>query len=182
VKSNTLLLAACVLGLPLAGCKSGSEVAMDAALGDVPVAFDAAQPDAAPDESAADMPGVDQAAGETSTEAGCSGWTTLQHLSPAELADLLATSNPIVINVHVPYAGDIPGTDTAIPYSNVDAIEAYLQYDRCADVVLVCLSGGMSQSAGNELIKRRYLRVRDLSGGMQGWQAAGHPLLKDGGV
>jgi rhodanese-related sulfurtransferase len=39
----------------------------------------------------------------------------------------------------------------------------------------------MSQSAGNELVKRGYLRVRDLNGGMQAWQAAGYPLLKDGG-
>jgi hypothetical protein len=36
-----------------------------------------------------------------------------------------------------------------------------------ADVVLICLSGGMNQSAGNELIKRGYLRVRDLDVGMQ---------------
>ena len=77
--------------------------------------------------------------------------------------------------------GDIPGTDTSIHYDNVDAIDAYLNHDHCADVVLVCLSGGMSQSAGNELIKRGYLRVRDLNGGMQAWQAAGYPLLKDGG-
>lgn len=137
--------------------------------------------DLAADLPAADGPGADRSASETSSDAGCSGWTTLKRLSPAEVADLIATSNPIVINVHYPYAGDIPGTDTSIHYDNVDAIEAYLNHDHCADVLLVCLSGGMSQSAGNELIKRGYLRVRDLDGGMQAWQAAGYPLLKDGG-
>jgi rhodanese-related sulfurtransferase len=115
-------------------------------------------------------------------DAGCNGWTTLKRLSPAELASLMATSDPIVINVHVPYEGDIPGTDTAIPFSQVDAVEAYLHEDHCADVVLLCMSGGMSQSAGNELIKRGYLRIRDLAGGMLAWQAAGYPLLKDGGT
>ena len=137
-------------------------------------------------EFSSETPRVDAARadgpiGETRTDAGCSGWTSLKRLTPAEVADLLATSDPIVINVHVPYAGDIPGTDTSIPYNNVDAIETYLNHDHCADVVLVCLSGGMSQSAGNELVKRGYLRVRDLNGGMQAWEAAGYTLLKDGG-
>jgi rhodanese-related sulfurtransferase len=115
-------------------------------------------------------------------DAGCNGWTTLKHLPPAELAALMATSDPIVINVHVPYEGNIPGTDTSIPFSQVDAIEAYLHYDHCADVVLVCMGGSMSQSAGNELVKRGYLRMRDLAGGMAAWQAAGYPLLMDGGT
>ena len=132
-----------------------------------------------------DAPGADGPRGEASSEAGCSGWTTLKRLSPAEVADLLATSDPIVINVHTPYAGDIPGTDTSIPYSNAtgtaDAFESYLNHDHCADVILICLSGGMSQSAGNELVKRGYLRVRDLKDGMQAWEAAGYTLLKDGG-
>jgi rhodanese-related sulfurtransferase len=123
---------------------------------------------------------IDSATG--AAEAGCSGWTTLKRLPPAELAALLSTSDPIVINVHVPYEGDIPGTDTSIPFNQVDAIEEYLKHDHCADVVLVCLSGSMSQSAGNELVKRGYLRVRDLAGGMSAWQAAGYPLLKDGGI
>jgi rhodanese-related sulfurtransferase len=115
-------------------------------------------------------------------EPGCTGWTTLKHLSPAELAALMATNAPIVINVHVPYEGDIPGTDTAIPFDQVDAIEAYLHDDHCADVVLVCMGGSMSLSAGSELIRRGYLRVRDLAGGMLAWQAAGYPLVKDGGT
>ena len=135
-----------------------------------------------------DAPALDAAlvAIDTATsgavDAGCIGWTTLKRLPPAELAALMATSDPIVINVHVPYEGDIPGTDTSIPFNQVDAIEAYLHYDHCADVVLVCMGGSMSQSAGNELVKRGYLRVRDLAGGMMAWQAAGYPLLKDGGI
>jgi rhodanese-related sulfurtransferase len=203
VKANTLVLAACVLYLPLAGCKSSSQTATDGETGDAAAIPDAAQPDAvlpevAPDgiatiadvaPSPADEPALtdvrwlDTASdGSDQDNAGCSGWTTLERLSPAEVADLIATSNPIVINVHVPYAGDIPGTDVSIPYSNVDAINAYLNGDLCADVLLVCLGGGMSKSAGDELVKRGYLRVHDLNGGMQAWQAAGYPLLKDGGL
>lgn len=115
-------------------------------------------------------------------DGGCTGWTTLQRISPAAAVELMGAIDPIVINVHVPYEGDIPGTDTSIPYNDVDAIDAYLRHDHCAEILLVCKSGGMSKSAGDQLIKRGYLRVRDLAGGMMAWEAAGYPLLKDGGT
>jgi len=134
--------------------------------------------DTAADASVPDARNADGSSGE----AGCSGWTTLKHLSPAEVAALIATSDPIVINVHTPYAGDIPGTDTSIPFDHVNDIDTYLHGDKCANVVLICWSGGMSQSAGNALINLGYLRVRDLDGGMNAWQKAGYPLLMDGGI
>ena len=198
VKATILLLAASVLCLPSAGCKSSDEKAQDADVGETSAAPDVAQTDAAVDEiatiadvapSPADKPALTDASwldtasdGSDQDNASCTGWTALKRLSPAEVSALIATSNPIVINVHIPYAGDIPGTDTSIPYSNVDAIDSYLNGDLCADVVLICLGGGMSKSAGDELVKRGYLRVRDLNGGMQAWQSAGYPLLKDGGL
>jgi len=138
--------------------------------------------DAPADGSRGEAPAADRPSMDGSGDADCTGWSTLQRLSPAEVSDLIATANPIVINVHIPYAGDIPGTDVDIPYNTVDAIESYLNHDHCADLLLVCLSGGMSQSAGNELIKRGYQRVRDLNGGMSAWQNAGYTLLKDGGT
>ena len=103
-------------------------------------------------------------------------------LSPAEVADLIATSDPIVINVHTPYEGDIPGTDTSIPYNHVQDIDSYLHGDKCANVILICLGGSMSQAAGNDLIKLGYRRIRDLDGGMRAWEQAGYPLLRDGGI
>ena len=180
-----------VLGLALSfclvGCKSGSSPATDAALRDDSAAFEVLPaerpgPDGLPTEVLpAERPGPDGLATEAA-ESGCSGWTALKRLTPAEAKQLVDNSNPIVINVHVPYEGDIPGTDVDIPYNNVDAIEAYLKHDHCADLLLVCKSGGMSLTAGNELIRRGYLRVRDVDGGMLAWVAAGYTLLKDGGV
>ena len=200
-------MAACVLFLALPSCKSDPAATTDLdAASDAPwqpevpsqdattsLPADAAAVKVSGKDGASDLapPAMDMNAMDTSvdlpgrdtlSDASCSGWSALKRLSPAEAADLLATSDPIVINVHIPYAGDIPGTDTSIPYNQVDAIETYLKHDPCADVLLVCLSGGMSQTAGNELVKRGYLRVRDLSGGMQAWQSAGYPLLKDGGT
>jgi phage shock protein E len=109
--------------------------------------------------------------------AGCSGWSTLQRLSPQALHDLLGTLDPFLINVHCPYAGELPGTDTTIYFTSVDAIEAFVGYDHCADIVLTCLGGPMSQQAGSTLVSRGYQRVRDLQGGMTAWQAAGYQLV-----
>lgn len=133
-------------------------------------------------DTAADTRAADGAPDVAAADAGCTGWTTLARISPAAAVDLMAAIDPIVINVHVPYEGDIPGTDTSIPYDDVDALDTYLRQDHCAEILLVCKSGGMSKSAGDQLIKRGYLRVRDLAGGMQAWTAAGYPLLKDGGT
>jgi rhodanese-related sulfurtransferase len=143
-----------------------------------------AVPDLPPakDTSATEVSRSDAGVGDAGHDAGCEGWTSLKRLSPAEVSNLIATTDPVIINVHVPYEGDIPGTDTSIPSNDVAAIEAYLKYDHCADVVLYCLGGNTSPSVGNALIKLGYLRVRDLEGGMKAWQAAGYPLLKDGGT
>jgi phage shock protein E len=159
--------------------------ALEAAPADVPPDGSPAdtKPDGTTDGPVADGTTADTAdAAASGGEAGCTGWSTLVRVSPAELADLMSKTDPIVINVHIPYEGDIPGTDTSIPYNDVAAIDAYLHGDHCAEVVLICKSGGMSKSAGDELVKRGYLRVRDLAGGFVAWQAAGYPLLKDGGI
>jgi rhodanese-related sulfurtransferase len=154
--------------LMVAGCGGGAKDSPDSASSDLPVSPDAGNP-------------AEVGGNPAASEVGCEGWSTLKRLSPAEVAELIGNASPIVINVHYPYEGDIPGTDATIPYDDVKAIEDYLKYDRCADVLLVCKSGSMSENAGNALIKRGYLRIRDLKGGMIAWQAAGYPLLKDGG-
>ncbi|HEY5956324.1 MAG TPA: rhodanese-like domain-containing protein [Polyangiaceae bacterium] len=112
----------------------------------------------------------------TSGTFACSGWSALERLTPVEFHDVLETSDPILINVHTPYEGELPGTDASIPYTDVDSIEQFVQRDHCADILLTCLGGGMSVSAGNALVQRGYLRVRDLQGGMNAWKAAGYPL------
>ena len=171
-----------VADVSLADSSSGPEIPAADRLATETAGAEPPGPEVPLDGSRPDSPAPDAPASDLASEASCTGWTTLVRLSPADAANLIASAASIVINVHIPYEGDIPGTDTSIPYNNVDAIETYLGHDHCADLLLVCKSGGMSQSAGNELIKRGYLRVRDLNGGMVAWQAAGYPLLLDGGT
>ena len=161
--------------------RSADQSPADGPAGEMPTG-DRPAADGRADGRGADQLSTDGADRDATADAGCAGWTTLERLEPADAKALIETSDPIVINVHYPYEGDIPGTDETIPFDDVDAIEAYLGHDHCADLLLVCKSGGMSVSAGNELIKRGYLRVRHLEGGMVAWVAAGYALLKDGGL
>ena len=126
------------------------------------------------DATAGDAPG--DAQGDVGPCDGAATWTSLQRLAPADLHTLLQTDPAKIIDVHTPYAGALPGTAAHLVYTDVDAIEAFLGHDRCAEVVLTCLGGPMSKSAGDALVARGYLRVRDLLGGMSAWSTAGYPL------
>jgi rhodanese-related sulfurtransferase len=180
------------------GATMDALISADAGTAEVAARDEGGVVDAAAADAALDMGAVDSAAEAANTPsqdgggldtspassdgATCAGWTKLVRLPPSEAATLMADSHPVVINVHIPYAGDIPGTNADISYLDVDAIEAFVHHDRCADLLLVCLSGHMSVLAGEELIRRGYLRVRDLDGGMMAWTAAGYSLLRDGGA
>ncbi|MGC4115071.1 MAG: rhodanese-like domain-containing protein [Myxococcales bacterium] len=133
-----------------------------------PTATDAANP-AVPDATAVEPPDAAAVA-------------TLGKLSVADLwAALQATPDGgdkgfLLINVHVPYEGSIPGTDAHITYLDPNAIAAYVGTDLDRPVVVYCKSNYMSTIAGNDLVSRGYRAVRYLDGGMNGWKAAGYTL------
>ena len=93
-----------------------------------------------------------------------------------QLAGLLQREDLILVNVHVPYEGEIPQTDLFIPY---DEVAGHLDSlpDKDATVVLYCRSGGMSTSAAGELAALGYAKVLELDGGFDAWKAAGYELL-----
>ena len=103
---------------------------------------------------------------------------TLHTVSVDELAAMLEAKDFLMLNVHVPYAGEIPGTDEHISFLDVDSIEAYLGMNPAQKTVVYCRSGSMSDTAGRQLAQRGYCNVYDLPGGMNAWAAAGNTLLQ----
>lgn len=103
-------------------------------------------------------------------------WTDLE---PAALADLLAREDPQLVNVHIPYEGELPGTDAFVPYDRVAELVDDLPADRDAPLVVYCRTGRMSQEALPVLVDLGYTRLYQLRGGFQAWQAAGLELRTD---
>lgn len=85
-----------------------------------------------------------------------------------------------IINVHIPYAGEVPNTDANVPYNDLDALMAALP-DKDAPIVLYCRSGNMSQQASQALIAQGYTQVWDVPGGMNDWQAIDRELVDTSG-
>lgn len=103
---------------------------------------------------------------------------TYQAMSVDELADILATQPDTynILNVHIPYAGEIAGTDANVPYNDLDALMATLP-DKNVPVIVYCRSGSMSEQAARRLLAQGYTQVWDVSGGMNAWQASGRDLM-----
>ena len=80
-----------------------------------------------------------------------------------------------IINVHIPYAGEIDGTDSAIAFNDMDALTAALP-DKDTLVILYCRSGNMSEQATRALVELGYTQVWDVPGGIVSWQQSGRGL------
>ena len=108
----------------------------------------------------------------------------LGEISPQDLHAALATNKDfLLIDVHYPNAGSVPGTDARIAFDDIPALVAFIGSNLDTKVVLTCLSGGMSKQAGNAVVARGYRNISELTGGMTAWTNAGYQLVRlDGGL
>jgi rhodanese-related sulfurtransferase len=97
-------------------------------------------------------------------------------ISVDQLATLMQNQDLTLVNVHIPYQGEIPQTDLFIPF---DEIQNHLDElpAKDAPIVLYCHSGNMSTTAAKVLAKAGYTNVLELDGGFSAWQAQGHELI-----
>lgn len=98
-------------------------------------------------------------------------------ISPSELQGMLRVKDFFLVNVHVPYAGEISKTDAFISYEDTAARIGEYPQDKSAPIVVYCLGNRMSGIAVRDLLKLGYTNVSMLDGGMTGWQKAGFALI-----
>lgn len=97
-------------------------------------------------------------------------------LDPAAFAERMKNSEAAVINVHIPYEGEIENTDAFIAYDKI-AGDPSLPKDKNTEILLYCRTGRMSEEAGAVLNEEGYTKVAHLEGGMKAWEAAGRTLV-----
>jgi rhodanese-related sulfurtransferase len=101
-------------------------------------------------------------------------------VSAVGLAAMLENKDFPLINVHIPYEGEIERTDVFIPFDEIEPNLDQLPADKGARIVVYCRSGSMSAKSARTLVELGYTDVWNLDGGMIGWKKAGYPLVDKG--
>jgi rhodanese-related sulfurtransferase len=104
------------------------------------------------------------------------GETVLLEIGADDLHAALDNKDFILINVHVPRDGELPGTDTHIAFTDPDALASYIGAGLDTRVIIYCKTDHMAEVVGPELLARGYTTVSYLKGGMLAWEAAGYEL------
>ena len=93
------------------------------------------------------------------------------------LAAMLEDKDFPLINVHIPYEGEIEGTDEFVPFNEIESNLDKFPTDKDAQIVVYCRSGSMSAQAAQKLVELGYTDVWNVDGGMIAWENSGRTLL-----
>jgi len=109
------------------------------------------------------------------------GWSmdkkTYNNVSVHEFVKMMNQKDFMLINVHIPYEGEIERTDLLIPFNAFDQFKSELPIDKDAKIVVYCMSGPMGDIAAEKLLSMGYTEVIHFQGGMRAWKRAGKQLL-----
>lgn len=109
------------------------------------------------------------------------GWAgdgkTYHNISMAQFSEMMRHKDFILINVHIPYQGEIPNTDTLIPFNSIDQHPSKLPKDKTTKIVVYCMTGPMGYIAFEKLADMGYTNVTHFEGGMRAWARSGRQLV-----
>jgi rhodanese-related sulfurtransferase len=100
-----------------------------------------------------------------------------ENISVDQFVKMMDHKDFILINVHIPYEGEIAETDVLIPFNAIDQHKKELPNNKDAKIVVYCMTGPMGDIAAGRLIRMGYARVIHFEGGMKAWKRAGRSLL-----
>lgn len=122
------------------------------------------------------MPGMDHGSGSRMDNMAMNSVSPSHRLvGPVAFEAALDQRDAVVINVHIPYEGEIENTDLFMPFDDIDA--ATLPSDRATPLAVYCRSGTMSAEAVITLTRLGYTNIVELDGGMNAWRASGRTVM-----
>ena len=111
---------------------------------------------------------------EVVTDAG-----TYHAVSVQELQMMLEDKDFTMINVHIPWQGDIEQTDLRLAYDQILDEQGQLPPDKNQKILVYCLTSGMAKIAVESLLDLGYSNLWILEGGTTAWEEASLPLVKE---
>ncbi len=121
------------------------------------------------------VPGHEQHHAEEIVQVGGGSY---RNIGIEQLYQMLQQKGFWLVNVHIPYEGELPQTDLFVPYNEIEKDLDKLPSDKSAKIVLYCKSGRMSAIAAETMVKLGFTNVWNLKQGMIDWKAKGYPLLQ----
>ena len=110
-------------------------------------------------------------------QSACSRPGEYRDLTLSEFSPWLESKDFLLINVHVPYQGEIPQTDLLLPYHSIQRLKDRLPPAKDSKIVVYCMTGPMGHDAAQSLVSLGYTRVYHFAGGMRDWVRSGRHLI-----
>ena len=117
---------------------------------------------------AAQLPGT-----EIQTDGG-----SYRRVSVDELQAMLLDKDFVLVNVHIPWQGNIPQTDLHLAYDAIGENLDQLPAAKDTKILIYCLTSGMAKEAVATLQAQGYTNLWMLDGGTTRWEEAGLTLEK----
>ncbi len=99
-------------------------------------------------------------------------------VSVPDLQPMLENKDFVLVNVHIPWQGDIPQTDLRLAYDAIEQNLDQLPAEKDAKILVYCLTSGMAKKAVATLLAQGYTNLWMLDGGTTSWEEAGLALEK----
>lgn len=112
------------------------------------------------------------------TLSGCSQQTPdyVKTISSAELNQVMQNENVFLVDVHTPKQKHIKGTDTFVPFNQIETYIDKFPQDKNTAIYLYCEGGPMGNTAAKALYKLGYKNIFNLEGGARAWRNKGLAL------
>ncbi len=109
---------------------------------------------------------------------GCSQQSPdyLKTITATELNQVMQNENIFLVDVHTPKQKHIKGTDTFVPFNQVESNINKFPQDKNTAIYLYCEGGPMGNTAAKTLNKLGYKNLFNLEGGARAWRNKGLAL------